>query len=234
MRKRGTPDRQTRAAVAACAFFLATPAQPQPLACPDSNVLVEGAGEDTGRICAIVAATQRQFDQCGGLTIPEDIEIAINPDLGLNCVGLYHCGEHRIELLPPDTYNNDTAMSATGEFSMITPGAYFESVLRHELAHAAMDDLMECPLPNCLVGQEYVAYALQIEFLPASDRDAFLATQPEVARPISRDELHPMILFMAPGLFARKAWLHFRDRPDPCGFLGQVARGEVLLDYEHF
>ncbi|GAA5079322.1 hypothetical protein N0B44_23065 [Roseibacterium beibuensis] len=86
-------------------------------------MLVEGAGEDTGRICAIVAATQRQFDRCGSLTIPEDIEIAINPDLGLNCVGLCHCGKHRTELLPPDTYNDDTTMSATGELSTITPGA---------------------------------------------------------------------------------------------------------------
>ncbi|AHM04755.1 hypothetical protein roselon_02430 [Roseibacterium elongatum DSM 19469] len=210
------------------------PAPAEPVACPDGRTSVEGAGATAPVICDIVAAGRREIAQCGGLDLSRPIEIAINPDLGLHCVGQYHCGENRIELLPPDTYLEGTAMSANSAFATIAPDAYFASIIRHELAHAAMDTMMDCPFEHCLVGQEYVAYTLQIEFLPGPERDAFLAGLPEVTRPVSRDELTPMTLFMAPGIFAQKAWLHFSARPDPCGFLGQVARGTVLLDQDRF
>jgi hypothetical protein len=234
MVRRGIRGGKGWATVAAIATVLASPALPQGVACPDGTAFVEGAGQNAPVICQIVETAARQLDQCGGLSLPDRIEIAINPDLGLNCVGLYHCGENRIELLPPDSYIDGTDMSATGTFSSIAPNAYFESVIRHELAHAALDRIMDCPFEHCLVGQEYVAYTLQIAFLPAPERDAFIAALPEIDRPISRDALTPIILMMAPGHFAQQAWLHFSERPAPCGFLGQVARCEVLLDHEHF
>lgn len=53
------------------------------------------------------------------------------------------------------------AAGAASALAIISDYAFFESVILHELAHAALDD-MPCSFPSCIVGQEYIAYAMQI------------------------------------------------------------------------
>lgn len=211
-------------------WLAAGPAVAQPVACPGGAVLTEGVGADAPWICSLAERVRGQLASCN-LTVPTPITVAFAPDLGLGCVGIFHCGQDRIEPLPPARY---TEMRETGEivaFAALSPDAFFESVLRHEMAHAALDD-MPCPFDSCIVAQEYIAYTMQIRFLPEDQRAAYEAENRHDGR-VSRDTLNAFILQMAPDVFAHRAWQHLTERPDPCGFIGSVARGEVVLDFEH-
>lgn len=200
----------------------------QCLPCPDPRIAVEGGGSDQGTICSAATRAVSQLESCG-LALPDQVVIEIVDDLPPACLGVYHRGALRIEMRAPE----DFARQREGQdslFSVISDAAFYESTLRHELAHATLDT-MPCPIASCLIGQEYIAYSLQIRFLPEPDRLAFEAARP-LDRPVPRDMLNPMILFMAPDTFARFAAAHLAQQDDPCAFIGQIARGEVLLDHE--
>ncbi|MDG4649814.1 hypothetical protein P6F26_15320 [Roseibacterium sp. SDUM158017] len=202
----------------------------QPLACPGGRVFTENAGAEAGRVCEAAARATEQLETCS-LTVPAPVTIAMVDALEDDCLGVYHCGERRIEILSQASYTELRAIGAASAFASISDDAFFEGVIRHELAHAALDDL-PCPFGSCLAAQEYVAYTMQVFFLPEADRAAFEATSTVEGR-VPRDAISRMILLMAPNVFAQRAFQHLMQREDPCAFIGQVARGEVLLDYEH-
>jgi hypothetical protein len=210
--------------------LLAMPAGAEPVARPDGRVLTEDAGEHSDLVCRLASRVTEQL-ATRSLTVPAPVTIAVAPELRDQRLGLYHCGQGRVEILAPGAY---AALRADGQapaFAPVSDEAFFESVIRHELVHAALDD-MPCPFDSCPTGQEYVAYTMQIRFLPEADRTAFEDATEHEGR-VSRDMLSRIMLMMAPDLFAQRAWLHLKQRDDPCGFIGQIARGEVLLDYEH-
>lgn len=219
--------------VLAAALSLISAAEPLAAdteACPGGRVFTENAGDDAGTICAHAAqATEqlRRFD----LIVPDAVTIAVVPELRENCLGVYHCGTGLIEILAPETYVQLRQRSETAVFASVSDDAFFESIIRHELAHAALD-AMPCPFDACPVGQEYIAYTMQVWFLPEIDQAAFEDAKPHDG-PITRDMLSNIMLMMAPDLFAQRAWLHLQAREDPGAFIGQIARGEVLLDFEH-
>lgn len=207
--------------------LLALPVQAEPFDC--DGIQITSKPGLHGPICRDARAAIADLATCG-LSVPMPLDIAVVEDLGENCLGIYRCGEGRIEILPPGRY---AAWQADGAFADVSLEAFVSSVVRHELVHAALEG-MPCPFDSCIVGQEYLAYGLQVMFLPPDDRAAFEASMP-YEREISRDELSAIILAMAPDIFARKAWAHLKARPDPCAFAGQISRAEVLLDYEgHF
>jgi hypothetical protein len=217
--------------IAAASVWIAAfvpPLSAEPLACPGGRVLTENAGADAARICTAAARATDQLATCG-LTVPAPVTIAVVPSLEAHCLGLYHCGEGRIEILAPDAYPDQRENGEAAAFAPVSHDPFFESVIRHELAHAALEE-MPCPFVSCVVGQEYIAYTMQVRFLPEADRIAFEEAA-AVEGQVPRDILNPMILMMAPDVFAQRAWIHLTQRADPCGFIGQVARGEVLLDY---
>jgi hypothetical protein len=214
----------------ALSSLLAVPLGADPIACPDGRVFTENAGENADLICRLAARATEQLATCN-LTVPAPVTIVVAPELDDQCVGLYHCGQGRVEILAPGAYAALRAEGKASAFAPVSDEAFFESVIRHELVHAALDD-MPCPFDSCPTGQEYVAYTMQIRFLPEADRTAFEDATEHEGR-VSRDMLSRIMLMMAPDLFAQRAWLHLKQRDDPCGFIGQIARGEVLLDYEH-
>ena len=126
----------------------------------------------------------------------------------------------------------DEKREAKSAFSFLPIEAYFRSVIIHELAHAAFDSV-PCPFDSCTVANEYVAYTIQVESLTPEEQQSF-AEAAAIDRRIFRDELNVMIYELAPHKFAQKAWVHFTQRDDPCGFVGQITDGTVLLDYERF
>lgn len=206
------------------------PAFADPVPCPGGQVLTDQAGEAAPLICEAAARATRQLASCG-LTVPAPVTISIVEALEENCLGLYHCGEQRIEILHPVAYSEMLEGHYSGAFATTTPGAFFEGILRHELTHAALD-AMPCPFESCVVGQEYVAHNMQVMFLPETDRTAFESVDPHDG-PVPRNMMNQMILFMAPDVFARRAWQHLTERGDQCAYIGHVARGEILLDFEH-
>lgn len=204
-------------------------ARADPVPCTDLRFQVDADAETAEMICSAAHRAAEQLSSCG-LEISDSITFSTTDQLDAGCIGLYHCGEGRVEILNPDAYRVLLEEGHGGAFAHLSPDVFFESVVRHELAHVALADL-PCPFESCLVGQEYVAYTMQVRFLPESDRLAFEAEDPHDG-PVSRDVLNPMILMMAPDLFARRAWQHLTERPDACDFIGQIASGTVLLDYE--
>ncbi|MBF9060019.1 hypothetical protein HKCCSP123_12580 [Rhodobacterales bacterium HKCCSP123] len=214
-------------AVLSATAWLTGPVGAEPRTCPGGQVLTEGAGTDAALICELALRVRGQLASCN-LTVPAPLTIEIVPDLAENCAGLYHCGESRIELLPPALYVARQDARGFLAFRPISTDAIFESLMRHEMAHAALDDT-PCPFSSCVVTQEYVAYTMQILFLPEADRALFTAGAPEPGT-VSADMLHPMILVMAPDLFARRAWRHLMDQDDPCDVIGRIADGQVTLD----
>jgi hypothetical protein len=205
------------------------PLAADPVACSGGRVFTENAGDSAALICNIATRATDDLASCN-LTVPAQVTIAVIPELMDHCRGMYHCGKGRIEILAPDAYAPLRAEEQSSAFASVSDGAFFESVIRHELAHAALDS-MPCPFASCHVGEEYVAYTMQIRFLPEADLIAF---EKEIPRdgPVSRDMLSWVMLMMAPETFARRAWRHLEAQDDPCGFIGQIARGEVLLDRE--
>lgn len=113
-------------------------------------------------------------------------------------------------------------------FAPLSDDVCFASVITHELAHAAMD-AVPCPFQACVATTEYVAYAMQLRSLPDMLRTEVIRDASQV---VVRDEINPMIALMAPDIFARKAWLHFSQRPDPCGYVDWIMQGDIVFDHE--
>jgi hypothetical protein len=214
-----------------CAIALAgaVPGVAQPVACQGGEVFTENAGADEALICDLASRVTEQLATCN-LAVPAPVTIAVVPELESDCIGLYHCGEGRIEVLSPEAYLPLRAEGQALAFAPVSEEAFFESIIRHELAHAALDS-MPCPFASCVASQEYVAYTMQVHFLPEADRIAFEEAITHDG-PVSRDMLSAIMVMMAPEVFAQRAWLHLSARENPCDFIGQIARGEVLFDFE--
>ena len=180
--------------------------------------------------CKAVARAEALFSKCNMPAFETSLEVTIVNELDPNCVALYHCGERRIEVLEPPLM--EARRSSEGAFALLPIEDYFQSVIVHELAHASFDDV-PCPFENCVVANEYVAYSMQVMALTPEARSAFTARS-GIERQITRDELSLPILYLAPGRFAQKAWAHLSQRTDPCGYVGEIMEGSVLLDRDYF
>ncbi len=145
-----------------------------------------------------------------------------------DCMGLYHCGTNRIEIHTPDAI--DSLRRNDGPFAALPTSVFFESILAHELAHAAYD-AVPCPYDDCLVTSEYVAYAMQIYALQPTDQRLFAPDTAEQEK-VSRYAFSEVSLFMAPDAFARNVWVHFSQREDGCAYVADMMRGDFYLDTE--
>ncbi|WP_432816735.1 DUF6639 family protein [Sulfitobacter sp. JB4-11] len=185
---------------------------------------------DAESVCAASRRAAAQFARCN-LPFPTDpIRIDVIEDMSPHCVAVYHCGEDWIEILAPKQMQS--RRKEEGAFSSLDTGRYFQSVVVHELAHAALDST-PCPFETCIATSEYVAYAMQVLSLDAVAQSQF-SEKAGLDRRVSIDELSMMVYLMAPGRFAQKAWIHFTQRDDPCGYIDQIVKGVVLLDTERF
>jgi hypothetical protein len=114
--------------------------------------LTEDAGEHSDLVCRLASRVTEQL-ATRSLTVPAPVTIAVAPELRDQRLGLYHCGQGRVEILAPGAY---AALRADGQapaFAPVSDDAFFESVIRHELVHAALDD-MPCPFDACPTGQD--------------------------------------------------------------------------------
>ena len=181
------------------------------------------------RTCRAATRAVRLLAQCGvKLQHPQRIEVKEAIPGSSDCLGVYHCGKNRIELLSPAAI--EQMRSGDGAFHALPSDIYFDSVVAHELAHAAYD-AVPCPYPDCLLTSDYVAYAMQVHSLPPAARKLF-ETDLSMENKISRYELSVVGLLMSPRSFARKAWVHFSQREDGCAYVGEMMRANFYLDTE--
>lgn len=211
--------------------MVVSPLRAETLTCENSLVsVISEQTRDAEMVCEAVGLTTVLFDQYNVPALLFPLRIQVVEEMKDGCVALYHCGEDRIEILEPPLM--ETRRDPDGAFTFLPINEYFRSVVVHELAHAASDGA-PCPFGICVVRDEYVAYAMQVMFL-TSDAQLEFAAIAELERPISRDELSSIMLFIAPNLFAQKVWTHLTQRDDPRGFIGQLSEGKVILDRERF
>ena len=199
--------------------------------CTDIDVTVNSDSVALAQeVCTAAVQAQTQFQQCNLGSTSNPLRVDIVETLPDSCVGLYHCQQDWIELLAPSLMQ--TLRKEDGAFHFLSETAYFRSVVVHELAHAAFDK-ERCPFDGCVVGNEYVAYAMQVMSLSADDRSAF-EVHAGLNRRVSVVELTRLLLDLAPERFAARAWTHLQQRDDPCGYIGEIVSGAVLLDRERF
>lgn len=220
--------------VAASLLLLAAyPSWADITSCGVPNVNVTFGQSDTEAKASVCDAVQKAvtlFDACGLPALNRPIDITVVDELSDGCVALYHCGENLIELLSAPMM--EEKRDPDSAFRHLSSTDYRQSVVVHELAHAATDGL-PCPLVTCITADEYIAYALQIMSLDPEARLVF-ESQFTFERRVSVDELSAVMLFMAPHLFSQKVWAHLAERDDQCGYIGQLMDRSILLDRDRF
>jgi hypothetical protein len=195
--------------------------------CPDGLISVENGGDYTARVCGAAERAVEELRACN-LPLERPVTVTLSKDIEEACAGLYHCGADLIEVLHPESLGKRIGNSAL--FSELGVLEYFDSIVFHELVHAAFDDV-PCPLAACPATSEYLAYGLQIRMLSPEARTKIgLATVPD--KTVSRDAINAIMVFWAPDLFAVKAWTHLMQRPDPCAYVGLIASGAIRFDHE--
>lgn len=212
-------------------LMLTSPLSAETLTCENPLVSVTSQQAKHAEIaCETVNQAIAQFEQCNMPSLSKPLDIHIVEEIEDGCVGLYHCGKGLIEVLAPSSMASQ--LDPNGAFAFLPISGFFRSAIVHELAHAVSDG-SPCPFEACLVRDEYLAYAMQVMSLTSDEQLKFSAIA-GLDRTVSRDELSSIGLFMAPNLFSQKVWTHLNQRDDPCGFIGQLSQGKILLDRERF
>ncbi|MBJ3763032.1 hypothetical protein ILP92_09780 [Maribius pontilimi] len=197
--------------------------------CPEIDVTAVADDPAVRRmICAAASEKAKALAACN-IRVPTPLRITATTDLPVDCAGLYDCQTKEILVATPDHLASIARPDRPLRF--LSPDLEFASVIAHEMTHAAYDRV-PCPFENCLATTEYLAYAMQIQTLPPAARAA-VTSNFTYDRDISRDEINPVFLLMAPDKFSQKAWLHLSQRDAPCEFVDQIMRGNIHFDVEH-
>ncbi|MFZ7089869.1 DUF6639 family protein [Primorskyibacter sp. 2E233] len=197
--------------------------------CDNNIVKVETASPDLAQtVCTHTDTALAQFRSCN-LPDPFPLGIEAVNSLENNCLGLFHCGENRIEVLAPDAM---TALRLKQSlFNAIPTDRLFASVILHEMAHALYDQT-PCPFDDCVATSEYFAYTQQLSGLLPQDL-ATIENQIDPEHEVSRDSINAMILLMAPDRFTLNAWEHFSQLEDSCSYWRGILHGQIVFDRVH-
>ena len=209
----------------------ALPSWADSLSCSNSVVTVSFQHAEHGElVCDAVEHAAVIFDQCNVPALARPVHIKVVDQVEPGCVAVYHCGKDMIEVVSPPKMQK--LRDPEGAFIHLGIEEYFQSVVIHELSHAATYGI-PCPFEGCVTAHEYIAYAMQVMSLSSKAQSIF-EDRSKIDKLISSDELNAIILFMAPHLFSQKVWGHLSQRTDPCGYIGEIVDGSILLDRERF
>jgi len=213
-------------AAAVLALALLSPASGETLRCAGLQVSV--VAEDptlANRICRVAATALDRLSQCG-LRQTSRFDIRVSralPSAFDGCFGVYHCADNSVEILDPAALAR--AAEATGNFAQLPTDVLFDSLIVHEISHV-LTYQSGLSNPRTSAEIEYIAYAMQMEALPASARD-LLRRAHAIQRPVTVTSLNDVILAFAPEVFAVKAWTHFTTPGNGCSFVQRVLDGTV-------
>jgi hypothetical protein len=200
----------------------------EPIECGSVGVSVTAPDPAiTDLVCNAAEVAARQLDLCG-LPLEQPVLVRVLDDFATNhnnCAALFDCKTMSVDIASPDALKG--MISADSPWSQLSMEEYFASVVAHELAHAAFQQAVGDRVVDP-TDHEYVAYAMQMQFLSALDRSAIISSFP-VKPPVAASELNGIIAFMAPVLFAAKTWTHFTGPVGGCDFVRSLARGERTL-----
>ncbi|WP_371054655.1 DUF6639 family protein [Rhodosalinus sp. K401] len=225
--------RPTLAALA-MAFLLA----PAPLAggtiiCPSGAFTVASPDATLNEhICRVAEAGAEQLEACG-LPIRAPLVILAVPEIAhgdVSCLGAYDCDRLELRLVTPAAL--DAALAPDSVLRDIPREALFDSLVVHELAHAALAQ-QPCAAPPCLAEHEYVAYTMQMQALAPEHRAIVTGAARGLDR-VTEERLNEFIAVAAPDTFAAWAWTHFSRPENGCGFVARLISGEAQLGLDAY
>ena len=152
-------------------------------ACAQSTIVISGPVEDDRKLaCSGAHLAIELLGRCGiSLHRPLRLEIAeqiVHP-FGRPVLAFFDVAEERI--LVRSSQRVAAAVSNT-PFAAVSPREFYVSIVVHEAVHGVLQQNSEGSLLSH-IANEYLAYALQIESLPANARRAFLLSFPNRPQP---------------------------------------------------
>lgn len=202
---------------------------PELVFCDDGAISVHTVDPQRAPLtCEKTRQAQAYFETCG-LPAIRDLRIEIIDEqstLAPHCLGTYVCAEHTIRLLSPGAIAERSAGSAT-LYDHLEPIEAFDSLLVHELAHAALDQGGYSDRLNVNT-HEYVAYAMQLALMPDDVRAAFLSRYP-AGPDAGLAGVNPIVLLFSPGAYTSHVWAHFSDAGNGCAFVRDLLAGDTWI-----
>ena len=223
-----------RLLLALCATLTSAAAAPPDAAallCPGGEVTVEAEDRATAtRVCDQIAEIRPALAACGlQQSAPLTVYLVDEADLPSGpFLGSYAAGSNEIRLARPDRLPD--MFLPDHPFARLDPGLMFQSLLVHELSHAFLDQV-ECTRTRCVAEHEYVAYAMQLSFLPEEARMTLLGTSEDGLdpAPVPEESLNDFTALLDPVHFANRVWRHFSQPENGCDFIRRIQSGEVDL-----
>ncbi|MBU3260230.1 hypothetical protein KPG71_09425 [Roseovarius sp. PS-C2] len=206
-------------------FLSVAPARPDTvLTCAGGDITVTAPTADSAQhVCDVARIARPQLQACH---LPQTAPLRITvtdtlPPQHDRCLGLYDCREDVIGVLDTDALRQRVPPSSA--FARLPPDILHDSLIVHEMTHALIFQKLGQDSGG-LAANEYMAYAMQVEFLPEAMRQRFLATRSHT-QPVTDDSINDLILKMAPDFFAIFAWQHFRQPDHGCALFDRLLTG---------
>lgn len=201
---------------------------PAPFACAVPLISVTAASPEQARsACDAAEAADSRFAALGlanGTPIRIEVTEALKVGPG-QCVALFDVDASVVEVLPAHCLVGNPGRLAP--FPQLPGEVLFDSLVVHELAHAyAHWTAGEVRLSR--VAHEYIAYAVQLDALPAPARLSILEAA-GIAAPVEIGSFDEALLNFRPQTFAAMAWLHFTENGGDAAAIRPILAGDVTF-----
>lgn len=207
--------------------------------CGYDRLSVRGSSDEQTAACAAMRDVLAYFAQMGFNFTP-DLTIAFSEQvfielfdpnrasapMKIQVSGYFNSARRLIEIASPASPH----MGHRKPWGLPWTPEIVYSILRHELAHAALHQAMgESLVRVSKAWIEYIAYAVQIELMDESLRSRVLANYPDAAPFETPERVNQMIYGYDPDAFGVRAYLHARERGG-AQFIRLLARKETAFD----
>lgn len=209
-------------------FGAATAGQGKSCDGSDIRVIAPTAEIET-QVCNVVARAIPRLERCH-LVQNQPLTIRVQHEAVLRGFLAHYSLQKKEILLPaPDLLTEH--LSPDSAYRVLPTDQLFASFIVHEITHAFFVET-ECGLETCRAGHEYIAYAMQLDFMPDDSRALLLAqfpTQDIVDFGKFSDFYHDLM----PEEFGVDAWRHFAASGNGCDLIGEIMSGTVVFSPEY-
>ena len=199
--------------------------------CPDRMFRVEAAEADfSATLCRTASELRTSLARCGLVQrSPLTIEVveSLSHPIG-SCLAYFDCEYDLIRLTAPSAYSR--ILDPEEPYAHLPAGVLARALLTHELAHAFVTQAAQGQQID-IVDQEYIAAAMELEFMSPSYRQVLLEGAP-VSLPPSEGLIDIWIYGLSPRKFAVNAWYHFSEIGNGCQLVRQIIAGKVSFSKE--
>jgi hypothetical protein len=197
--------------------------------CAESHVEVTASSSDEHRlVCSAANDALELLGRCK-ISLHRPLQVQIVSEVRHPFSGpIFGLFDKKKERVLATQFANIPALVRGTPYEGLPQVEFYRSLIVHEVVHGVMHQNLKRTATSH-AAYEYPAYALQIESLPSSVRDQFLATINDIA---GRDEVllfSDALLFFDPFFFAARAHQHFRGSANGCAHFLALLDGDVAF-----